>query len=167
MKVLLSLFSRNLRTEKTNPKNYPFSVELVNQLKKAGFYTVQVKISVDQQLPVDEVHSDLATKALALVIKDCDTFVCVDNFIQHYATFLGKRGVVIFSRSDPKIFGHPTNTNLLKGRQYLRDRQFATWEEDEFVKESFVSPEVVVKALQDMKNTNALLDDPAAPLVPE
>jgi ADP-heptose:LPS heptosyltransferase len=147
MKILLALSSRKLRNGKPNPKNYPFGVELVKLMKKTGMITVQVRTQEEEVLPTDEVYTDASLEELKNLINECDTFVTVDNFIQHYAVYLGKKGVVIFSKSDPKHFGYPQNINLVKNKDYFRKYQFQTWEEDEFVQEAFIGPEVVVSAI--------------------
>jgi len=158
MKLLLSLSSRKLRggNGKINPKNYPFGDKLINLLRQEGIVTVQARTSEDIELSVDETYSDLNLKELKKVIEECDTFISVDNFIQHYATYLGKRGIVIFSRSDPLIFGYPQNINLLKNRSYLRPNQFGTWEEDNFVGDAFVEPEVVLAEVNRIKRFRTL-----------
>ena len=145
MKVLLSLESRKLRNDGINPKSYPYCEELVQLLKKKGWTTIQVRCDDDPTIKnVDEVFTNLSLKELEELIKECDTFIAVDNFVQHYASYLGKKGTVIFSRSDPAIYGHPDNANILKSKNYLRPGQYGTWEEDIFVKEAFVSPQFVV-----------------------
>jgi hypothetical protein len=64
---------------------------------------------------------------------------------------LGRPGVVIFGPSDPVIFGHEENVNLLKDRRFLRKQQFWLWSQIEPHLASnpdiFVSPEVVVAAV--------------------
>jgi ADP-heptose:LPS heptosyltransferase len=145
MKILLSLFSR--KHENPNPKDYPFAQELVIMLRKANITTIQVKTSENDDLNVDEIKSDLPLKELAEIIKECDTFISVDNFIQHYAKYLGKKGIVLWGRSDPNIFGHPQNINLLKDRKYLRPDQFGKWEQLECIPEAFVAPQLVMVRL--------------------
>jgi hypothetical protein len=54
---------------------------------------------------------------------------------------------VIFSQSDPVIFGHPDNVNLLKDRKYLRELQFQTWMGVPYNEDAFVSPDEVVNAV--------------------
>jgi hypothetical protein len=71
-----------------------------------------------------------------------------DSFFQHFCWDLGKPGVVVFGQSDPNIFGHPENINLLKDRSYLRDKQFWIWEQAEYKEDAFVNPEVVLEALK-------------------
>lgn len=148
MKVLLSLSSRKLRNGGINPKNYPYGKELIELLRKENITTIQTRVADDPILDADEVKSELTFKSLEKIIKECDTFISVDNFIQHYATYLGKKGIVIFSKSDPIIFGHSQNINILKSRNYLRPGQFGTWEEDQFIKEAFIEPDIIVSKLK-------------------
>ncbi|MCK9459633.1 MAG: hypothetical protein M0R80_08345 [Proteobacteria bacterium] len=148
MKILLSLASRKLRDkEGINPKNYPYSKKLIELLHLKNIETVQVRTDENEILPTKEVKTNLSFKELAKVILECDGFISIDNFIQHYATYLGKRGVVVFGQSDPLIYGYPQNINLLKDRKYLRTDQFGIWESVEFTEESFVSPENIALAL--------------------
>jgi len=72
----------------------------------------------------------------------------VDSFFQHYCWSLGKPGVVLWGQSDPVIFGHPENVNLLKDRDYLREKQFWLWEQCGFRAEAFVTPDEVLEALK-------------------
>ena len=50
-------------------------------------------------------------------------------------------------KSDPNIFGHPENINLLKDRSYLAEQQFLWWDLYEYNPEAFVKPEEVLKFL--------------------
>ena len=52
------------------------------------------------------------------------------------------------NESDPVIFGHPENVNLLKDRKYLREKQFWLWEQCEFNADAFVTSDVVLEALE-------------------
>jgi ADP-heptose:LPS heptosyltransferase len=149
MNVLLSLSSRKMRNGNTNPKDYPYSNELAELLKKEGFTVIQIRTTDDPVInQVNEVKTNLPLKQLAELIQGCDVFISVDNFIQHYANYLNKKGIVIFSKSDPLIFGYSKHVNLLKSRNYLMKNQFQTWEQEEFDKDAFVEPELVVKKVK-------------------
>jgi hypothetical protein len=78
---------------------------------------------------------------------ECRTWIGVDSFFQHFCWDLGKPGIVIWGQSDPNIFGHPENINLLKDRKYLREKQFWLWEQAEYNEEAFVLPVAVLKHL--------------------
>lgn len=68
--------------------------------------------------------------------------------LPHLAWSIGQPGVAIFGPSDPNIFGHVENINLLKDRRYLRERQFWLWSQYEPNPEAFVDPKVVIAAAQ-------------------
>ncbi len=57
---------------------------------------------------------------------------------------------MLFGISDPIIFGHPENVNLLRDRKYLRPHQYDLYYVNEYCNEAFVTPEEVVKALSEI-----------------
>ena len=67
---------------------------------------------------------------------------------QHLAWSEGKQGIVLWSVSDPLIYGHPENINLLKNRSYLVQNQFLWWDSYEFNPDAFVKPKEVVHFLK-------------------
>lgn len=147
--IVIAPYSRKLRgTDKENPKNYPFFEELIKLLKDKDFRIVQLGVEGEKQLlGVDEFIKNLSLKEISKIVKEAFGWVSVDSYLPHLANLIGKPGVVIFSQSDPLIFGHAENKNLLKDRKYLRSNQFGTWEEAEYNKEAFVEPERVLNAL--------------------
>jgi hypothetical protein len=54
----------------------------------------------------------------------------------------------VWGVSDPLIFGHPENTNLLKDRKHLAKNQFLWWEQTEHQDERFVEPNEVIEHLR-------------------
>jgi hypothetical protein len=60
----------------------------------------------------------------------------------------GKKGIVLWSVSDPLIYGHPENINLLKDRSCLSENQILWWEYVEHDPAKFVRPEAVKDALR-------------------
>ena len=86
---------------------------------------------------------NLSIEQLSELILQCRTWISVDSFFQHLCWDLGKPGIVLWGQSDPIIFGHPENINLLKDRKYLRTNQFHIWEQAEYIKEAFVDPDIV------------------------
>jgi len=141
--IIISPYSKALRNGKENPKNYPYWPEVLKDIREP---CVQIGISGEKQLCKD-FRPDLSFDELRLLLKECRTWISCDSFFQHFAWAEGKPGIVLFSRSDPKIFGHPENVNLLKSRDLLTPYQFVTWEEQEYVKEAFIGPTDVINAL--------------------
>jgi ADP-heptose:LPS heptosyltransferase len=139
--IIISPYAQKLRNGKNNPKNYPWWPELVKHLDQP---VVQVGVKGEQQL-VDDFRTNLPMTELAKLVKECATWISVDSFFQHFCWDLKKPGIVLWSQSDPNIFGHPENVNLLKDRKYLRKEQFWLWEQCDYKKEAFVDPQTVLK----------------------
>jgi ADP-heptose:LPS heptosyltransferase len=148
--IIISPYSRVFPPEiknRTNAKNYPYWDEVVASLKK-DFTVIQIGIEGEPAIKgIDDFHSRLSFKQLRKMADDCDTWISVDNFFPHMANIEGKRGVVIFGKSDPNVFGYGQNVNLLKDRKYLRAEQFKQWFEEEANEDVFVRPQEVVDAV--------------------
>jgi ADP-heptose:LPS heptosyltransferase len=139
--IIISPYAKKLRDGKNNPKNYPWWPELISLLHEP---IVQVGVEGEEQL-VDDFRKNLSIVELTKLINQCKTWISVDSFFQHLAWDIGKQGIVLWGQSDPNIFGHPENINLLKDRKYLREKQFWWWEQCDYIAEAFVSPEEVLK----------------------
>ena len=72
----------------------------------------------------------------------------MDSFFQHLGWLVGKQGIVLWSVSDPNIFGHTENINLLKDKVYLAQNQFLWWDYVEHNPDAFVAPQEVILHLQ-------------------
>lgn len=145
--ILLSPWARNTTDGKPSPKNYPYWDEVVPSLVKTGVEVVQVSCSGEPSIGAPKRVDDLSLGAVEKMIRECKVWVSVDNFWHHMAWTLGKPGIAIFGSSDPVIFGHPENMNLLKDRRFLRTRQFGLWSQEKVNHEVFVGPAVVVNAV--------------------
>ena len=81
----------------------------------------------------------------------CEVWISIDSFLQHLVShYKLKRGIVIWGKSDPEIFGYKTNINLLKDRKCLRAEQFKWWKDEPIDPDVFVPPEMIVEALKTM-----------------
>jgi ADP-heptose:LPS heptosyltransferase len=143
--IILSCWSRNTPNGQPSPKNYPFWPEVVRLLKLKGIKTVQVAVKGEKQVGADETLFDVSLADLTSLLNKSSTWIACDNFWPHFAAYHKKRGVAIFAKSDPNIFGHSQNINLLKHRRYLRANQFDYWNGVNLDKDSFVSPNEVVE----------------------
>jgi ADP-heptose:LPS heptosyltransferase len=139
--IIIAPFAKKLMSGKRNPKDYPYWAEVIAGIKEP---IVQVGVEGEEQL-VDDFRRNLPISELRKLICECRTWVSCDSFFQHLAWDEGKPGIVLWSVSDPRIFGHSENTNLLKSRDYLAQNQFLWWEYTEHKNEKFVSPEEVLK----------------------
>ena len=141
--IIISPYSKKLMSGKNNPKNYPYWKELIRLIKEP---IVQVGVEGEEQL-VDDFRKNLSLKELENVLNDCRTWIRFDSFFQQFDWDKKKYGIVLWSVSDPNIFGHPENINLLKDRKYLVENQFLWWEDTEHDATKFVDPEVVIESL--------------------
>ena len=141
--IVISPYSRPLKSGKTNPKNYPFWEELIAMIDEP---IVQIGIEGEVQL-VEDFRKDLPISELKKLLAECRTWISCDSFFQHLGWIEGKKGVVLWSVSDPLIYGHPENINLLKDRKYLAGNQFLWWEAYDHNAETFVPAREVFKCL--------------------
>ncbi len=147
MNILLFPWAKPLRNGKKHPKNYPWWPELISKLQEKGHNLTQVGVNTEIQL-VSNFITNLNLEELENVIKQHDVWIGVDSFAQHFCWDIGKRGIAIFGQSDPIIFGHKENINILKDRSYLRKHQFWLWEQAECIDEAFVEPDKIIKTLE-------------------
>jgi ADP-heptose:LPS heptosyltransferase len=147
-KIVISPFSKQMRNGLAHPKNYPYWKELISILKEKGYSIIQIGTSSEEIL-TEDVRFNLSFKELRDLLYSADLFISVDNFLPHFANHYGcNKGIVIFSQSDPNIFGYKQNINILKDRKYLRENQFWFWEQCDFIKDAFVSPEIVANKVE-------------------
>lgn len=147
MKIVIFPYARKMRNGEVHPKVYPYWEQLVARLQELGHTIVQVGVEGETRL-VDEVRFNLPLDELEVLIRGCDMFIGIDSFGQHFCWSLGVRGIVLFGQSDPVIFGHPENINLLKDRKYLRDKQFWLWEQAVANDDAWVDVDVVIDVLK-------------------
>ena len=141
--IVISPYSRPLSNGKNNPKNYPFWEELIAMIDEP---IVQIGVAGEKQL-TNDFRVGLSMTELKALLAECRTWIGCDSFFQHLAWTVGKKGIVLWSVSDPLIYGHPENINLLKDRKYLAGNQFLWWEAYDHNEETFVSAREVFKCL--------------------
>jgi ADP-heptose:LPS heptosyltransferase len=151
--VLLSPWSRKAGCEgRWNPKDYPYWREVVAALVADGIQVRQLSCLHEPDVAGCASRSDdLSFSQIKQLIRDCGAWCSVDSFFHHLAWSVGKRGVAVFGPSDPLVFGHPENVNLLKDRKFLRERQFGLWSEVAWRPEIFPDPGEVIKALRSLR----------------
>ena len=147
MKLLLAPFAARGPSlgGKPSPKDYPHAKELA-ELLETEHDVIQMAGAEDVQVAKD-VRRNLPHAQVVELIKWSDTGICVDSYLQHAFWEVGKPAIVLFGISDPVIFGHPENVNLLRDRNFLRPNQFDLYYTNEYKPEAFVSPEEVLKTL--------------------
>ena len=144
--ILIAPYAKKLRTGKQNPKDYPHWPELIRMIEGP---IVQVGVDGEEGL-VEDFRKNLPITELRNLIRQCKTWIGCDSFFQHLAWDESKPGIVLWSVSDPLIFGHPQNINLLKSRSYLAENQFLWWEMVEHKNDRFVEPQIVHQHLTEL-----------------
>jgi len=141
--ILIAPYAQKLVNGERNPKNYPFWQEVIAGITEP---IIQVGVEGEQQL-VPDFQKNLKIKDLRALIKECRIWISCDSFLQHLAWDEGKRGIVLWSVSDPLIYGHDENINLLKDRANLAENQFLWWDSVAYDSKKFVEATEVLKHL--------------------
>jgi hypothetical protein len=141
--IIIAPFAKKLRNGGNNPKNYPFWKELISSINEP---IIQVGVEGEEQL-VSDFRKNLSLKELEPLVRESRRWISVDSFFQHFCWDIGVPGIVLWGQSNPIIYGHPENTNLLKNINYLLQNQFVTWETVPYRTDCFVSPEEVLRYL--------------------
>ena len=137
--IIISPYAKPLINGKQNPKNYPYWKELITFLKEP---IIQIGVEGEEKL-VEDFRIGLPLKEIEKLVRDCTYWISVDNFLPHLAHHIKKVGIVLWSVSDPKIFGYPENLNILKSRDNLRPDQFNYWEQCEYNENVYLSAQEV------------------------
>lgn len=147
--IIIAPYAKKLRNGKRNPKDYPYWNELIKMIQEP---IIQIGIDGEEQL-VDDFRKNLSIDELKGLLDECKTWIGCDSFFQHLAWSQKKKGIVLWSVSDPLIYGHPENINLLKDRSCLSINQFFWWEFTEHQSEKFVDPQTVYQHLTELLKT--------------
>lgn len=156
MKIIVSLYSKPLKTGAKSPKDYPYAQQLVDLLVKNGHEVIQVAYGAEPVLTSVTELRNAKLREIEDMLKTCDTYICVDTYLQHMAHYLGIRGIVIFAMSNPEYFGYPDNINIVKDNKYFKTQQFQPWDMIQANDEAFVEPSVVVEAVNKFRIRNTV-----------
>lgn len=156
MNIIIQPFAARLPSGLENAKNYPHWEKLVELLEAQGHDILQVGVFGEKQL-VQDFRPNLSLKEHKEMLDHADMFICVDSWYQHFAHYYGKRGIVLFGPSNPRIFGWKENMNLFADAKYFRKYQFDIWHSEIHKPEAFVSAEEVVEWVKTFEANNVLI----------
>lgn len=136
---------------KENAKNYPYWAELVSMMRAEGHTVTQIGRRGDRAFGANKFLEDRSFDKIAELVDHHDFFISVDSFLPHlvHQKKIGTPGFVIFSVSDPKLFGYPENFNHLKADKFLRDEQWGVWKGVEFNEAAFDKPEKIWRLIKE------------------
>jgi len=157
-KILISPYPARLHSGIHNAKSFPSWDELVLMLKENGHEIIQIGVQGEVRIVgVDQFVINWPFDKLKTLMESCDTFISVDSWFPHFVHYHRlKRGVVLWGKSDHRVWGYPENENLLAGEEHLREFQYQDWETIEHDPRAFVPPKQVIWAVErilDASNT--------------
>ena len=149
MRIIIACWAAKMPNGNRNAKNFPYWSELVALLNAEGHEVIQVAGGGEDRIEGTAMFlQGFPLEKLEHVLREADTWISVDSWLPHFcATMRLKSGIVIWAQSNPKIWGYPTNVNLLKSPEYLREYQYAPWFDVPYNEDAFVEPQVVMDAL--------------------
>lgn len=145
--IVISPYSKRLFNGEICAKNYPYWKKVLRLLERQSNIQI-VQIGINGEVALKEESDNFRIvfnepiKDIKDLVTEAVTWVSVDNFLQHLMKDT-RRGVVVWGKSDPLIFGYNTNINLLKDRAFLRPNQFDFWEAEPLDIDCWVNPEEV------------------------
>lgn len=147
--IIISPYAARLYSGRLSPKNYPYWPKLVSLLNDDGYEVTQVGVKGETRIEgVSQFVTNFPFSKLRDLVNGCQTWISVDNFFPHFCHCERlRRGIVLWGQSDPRIFGYGTNINLLRGRDYLRQYQYQSWEEAPDRPDAFVYAENVMASV--------------------
>lgn|SRR5574343_140185 len=130
MANILVFPSTNRFDNQINAKEYPYFSQLIKLLEKKGHTVIQIGSRTDQPITPMFIHNT-NWKVLETLIKNCDFWISIDTFIQHFVKTqnLNKRGIVLWGPSNPKHFGYSDNLNIVKDSKFFRQEQYKWWKD--------------------------------------
>jgi len=91
---------------------YEHWVNLVNLLYN-DFDVVQVGLPNERLINgAFDLRGKISFRQILALVMYCQTWVDIDSFLQHAGAAVKKPGVVLWGRTDPRIFGHALNANM-------------------------------------------------------
>lgn len=160
MRIVIAPFAAKRRDGQPNAKNPSIRwwQTVVRKLNEHGYDVIQIAGLGEERITgVAQFIVNWPLDKLKPLINECDVWLSVDSFLPHLCWESNlKSGVVIFSVSDPVIFGHEGNTNVLKSRKYLRELQFQDWLSQDWNEDTFVTPDQVIEAVLNHVNSQGV-----------
>ena len=148
MRIVIAPFAAKLPTGILNAKNYHAWPELIALLNAEGHEVIQVAGHGEDRLEGTAMFLQaFPLDKLEEVLREADCWISVDSWLPHFcATMRLPTGIVLWSQSDPRIWGYKHNINLHKP-EYLRQWQYAPWYDVPHNSDAFVDPQTVMEAL--------------------
>lgn len=145
--IVIHPFAQKLRNGQVNPKTFPYWKSLLQLLGEKEVIQLGVE-GEDRIVDKGNFKKNLPLREITKLLKECNYWISIDSFLPHLAHHIPKPGVVLWSASNPQIYGYPENLNLLKNESYLRHDQFGMWEALKFNADAFMKPEDIAARIK-------------------
>lgn len=149
-RILIAPYPAKLRNQPVSAKHYPSWSELVFMLKANGHEIIQIGVKDEPRINgVDQFIVGWPFPKIRTLMEECDTFISVDSWFPHFAYYYRlPRGVVLWGKSNPAIWGYPENENLFVSEANFRQWQYQDWESEPHDLSVFVPARQVVWAVE-------------------
>jgi hypothetical protein len=154
MKILISPFPAKPRNQPVSAKHYPYWEELVSLLKANGHEIIQIGVKGEPRIDgADQFIIGWPFDKLKQLMESCDTWIAIDSFWPHFCHYHRlKNGVVLWGKSDYRIWGYPENENLFVSEKNFREFQYCDWHDEPHDPSVFVPARQVVWAVERILN---------------
>lgn len=152
--ILIFPYAKVLNNGRENPKNYPYWNELISLLKNDDNDIIQIGLPGEVKINgISDFKFNLKMKEIEKLIKNCDFWISVDSFVQHLVHNMKeqKSGIVLWSLSNPKLFGYDYNLNILKDSKYLRPDQYGIWEQTVYNIDAYLDANTIFNIIKENK----------------
>jgi len=147
-KIILLIPNTSQKSNKgPNCKTYPYWNELIDLLRPKYSLWQLLLNSEEKLLNVDKyVFVDRMIWEQIDFLEQCHTWISIDNYFQHlvHASKIKKPGIVLWGKTDYRIYGYPENINLFVDEKYFRKDAYGKFHDEEWIPEAFVKPEEIL-----------------------
>jgi len=155
--LIVAPYPARIPNGKKNCKEYPWWNELTSLIKEKTDYVIYQFVSLEEKkLSHIDYYIDTFNKLWEQekLIKSCTCWISVDNYFHHFMNVIdsGKKGIVLWGKTDPLIYGYPGNVNMLKDRANLRKQKFSVLGIEDFDPKVFYRPTEVLEVLEELIN---------------
>lgn len=125
-------------------KEWPYFAEFIELYPDIEF----IEVLIDGQTVTKGATPFIGTRSeIIKLLKESDYFISIDSWLQHLAAMQTKvKGLVIFSRSNPAIFGYSKFVNVFESHTYFKANPYEAWNPTDLQLEAFPSIEKVQNA---------------------
>jgi len=118
--ILIIPYSRTLPNKIENPKNYSKWQDLINLLINDNFKVYQLVFGQDEPTFNNvEMLCNYDEDKQYNILLQVNCWISVDSYFQHFAKYYNIPGVVIWTLSNPTIYGYPENMNLFSNSNFF------------------------------------------------